>query len=44
MDRTHLIHQHARNRDVLRAMLTGLTLDETRWRSAPEKWCALDII
>lgn len=25
-------------------MLTGLPHDEVRWRPAPEKWCALEII
>jgi len=44
MDRTHLIHQLARHRDVLSAMFIDLTPDEIRWKPAPERWCALEII
>lgn len=44
MDRPHLIHQLARHRDVFRAMFTGLTPEEIRWKPAPEKWCAVEII
>ncbi len=44
MDRTHLIHQLARNGEVFRTMLTGLTPEEIRWKPAPEKWCTLEIL
>lgn len=44
MDRTHLIDQMVRHAEVFSAMLTGLTTGEIRWKPAPEKWCALEII
>ena len=44
MDRSHLIDQLARNRDVFHALFTGLTPEEIRWKPAPQKWCALEII
>ncbi len=44
MDRTHLFHQLARHGNVFRALFTGLAPDEIIWRSAPDKWCALEII
>ncbi|MBL0126064.1 MAG: DinB family protein [Flavobacteriales bacterium] len=44
MDRIHLTTQLAVQGDVFRAMLSGLTPDQFRWKPAPEKWCALEII
>jgi len=44
MDRPCLINQLARHGDVFRALFTGLLPDEIRWKPAPEKWCALEII
>lgn len=44
MDRTHFILQLARHGEVFRTMFTGLTPDEIRWKPAPDKWCALEII
>ena len=44
MDRSHLIMQLARHQDVFRALFTGLDPEEIRWKPAPEKWCALEII
>ena len=44
MDRSLLIDQLARHRDVFSAIFAGLTPDEAHWKPAPEKWCALEII
>ncbi len=44
MERSHLFGQLERHGGVFRAMLTSLTPDEFRWRPAPEKWCALEIV
>ena len=44
MDRQQLILQLARQGEVFRALLTGLTAEEQRWRPAPEKWCTLEIL
>jgi DinB superfamily len=44
MDRSHLFDQLARHCDVFRALFTGLTTEEIRWKPAPEKWCALEIV
>ncbi len=44
MDRPYLFNQLARHGDVFRTMFTGLTPEEIRWKPAPEKWCALEII
>lgn len=44
MDRPYLINQLARQGDVFRTMFTGLTPEEIRWKPAPDKWCALEII
>ncbi|MBK8498033.1 MAG: DinB family protein [Flavobacteriales bacterium] len=44
MDRSHLIDQLARHAEVFRTLFTGLSAEEIRWKPAPEKWCALEII
>ncbi len=44
MDRSQIIAQLARHGEVFRAMLSGLPPEESTWKSAPEKWCALEII
>ncbi len=44
MDRLLLIDQLARHGQVYSALFTGLTRQEIRWKPAPEKWCALEII
>ncbi len=44
MDRTHLIAQLALHGDVFRGLFSGLAPEEIRWKAAPEKWCALEII
>ena len=44
MDRPLLFDQLARHAMVFHALLHDLSVDEHRWRSAPEKWCALEII
>lgn len=44
MDHAHLITQLTRHREVFRAMLSGLTDAEIRWKPAPEKWCLLEIV
>lgn len=44
MDRTHLVDRLAGHGEVFRALFTGLTREEIRWKPALEKWCALEII
>lgn len=44
MERQQLTDQLALQGDVLSAMLTGLTPEQIRWKPAPEKWCALEIM
>ena len=44
MERDHLFTGLARHREVFRTMLTGLASEEVRWKPAPAKWCALEII
>lgn len=44
MDRPYLIDRLTRHGEVFRAMFNGLSPEEIRWKPAPEKWCALEII
>ncbi|MBK9196890.1 MAG: DinB family protein [Flavobacteriales bacterium] len=44
MERTLLFDHLAHHGDVFRALFTDLTAEEVRWKPAPEKWCALEII
>lgn len=44
MDRTILTDQLERHAEVFRAMFSGLNTDEIRWKPAPAKWSALEII
>jgi hypothetical protein len=44
MDRPQLFAQLDRHAAVFRALLTGLTAEEQKWRPAPEKWCTLEIL
>lgn len=44
MDRTLLFDQLAHHREIFRTMFSGLTPKEIRWKPAPEKWCALEIV
>lgn len=44
MERTLLFDQLARHGNVFRTLFTGLAPDEVRWKVAPEKWCALEIM
>ncbi len=44
MERPILFDQLARHGNVFRALFTGLNGEEIRWKPAPEKWCALEII
>jgi DinB superfamily len=44
MERSHLFLLLARHRNVFHAMLSGMAPAEVLWKSAPEKWCALEII
>lgn len=44
MERSALFLQLGRHGHVFHALLSGLTPAEVRWKPAPEKWCALEIV
>ncbi|MBL7964112.1 MAG: DinB family protein [Flavobacteriales bacterium] len=44
MDRPQLYTQLARHGQVINVLLADLLPAEIRWKPAPEKWCALEII
>ncbi|MEX1132480.1 MAG: DinB family protein [Flavobacteriales bacterium] len=44
MDRALLISQLAHQGEVFRALLTDLSIVESRWKPGPEKWCALEVV
>ena len=39
-----IIDNLARNKDVFKAMLSGLPVDEFTYKPQPDKWCLLEII
>lgn len=43
-NRLALIGQLERSKSIIHAMLAALPPEEHRWRPAPEKWCALEVI
>lgn len=43
MDYNKIIMELLRNKDVFRALLTGLSKEQYLWKSNPEKWCLLEI-
>jgi hypothetical protein len=44
MQRHLLFDQLTRHAAILRAMLNDLLPEEQRWKPAPDKWCALEVI
>lgn len=44
MDPTYIIHQLERNQEAFRSHLHNTSPDEITWRSAPDKWCLLEIV
>ena len=44
MDDQFIIKELLGNRQVFNDLLSGLHHEQTTWRSAPEKWCLLEII
>ena len=44
MDRIALTYQLARHGEVFRALLADMPSAIARWKPAPEKWCALEVL
>lgn len=44
MDRNYYIDQLERHIEVYRGFFKDMDPSESRWKSSPEKWCALEII
>jgi hypothetical protein len=44
MDRKQQIDRLERHGAVYRALLDGLSPEEVRWRTAPDKWCTQEIL
>lgn len=44
MERDRLTDQLERHGEVFRALLNGLTPEETLWKPAADKWCVLEVI
>lgn len=44
MDHEYLFHQLSRHRAVFHDLLEGLGEAEMRWKPAPDKWCALEVV
>lgn len=41
---SHIVQELSRNSDVFKSLLNGISEEEYLWKSAPEKWCLLEII
>ena len=44
MDINFFIKKFLKNQEIFKTLLSGLDKDDYLWKSAPEKWCLLEII
>ncbi len=44
MDKNYIINQLVSNREVIKNLLEGQTIEEYLWRPSPGKWCLLEIV